>query len=234
MYRTAIQTMIRRNVDQLNRGNTSLSSRRRMLTPSWSFPVTTHGHVSSVRREAPSGARHAPRCRRARGVRPTVRRGRPAHRHLRHPREGAALEDTHLRPSVRGTVDSSGADVYNNRVVFIEACWGKIRRWEDHLDAERVSDWDRAVGADGRPTEAAGRWTVARAREAIRRCRHRSTDISRVGGGLFCAIEGAFLLARTTRDTTPIRIDGGTAEAAEATAVLLAGRRRSATVDQLR
>ena len=55
-----------------------------------------------------------------------------------------------LRVAVRATdraVDDDGNDVYNNRIVaFIETRWGRIQRWEDYLDTERVSAWDRAGG----------------------------------------------------------------------------------------
>ena len=43
---------------------------------------------------------------------------------------------------------ASGDDVYNNRVVaFLELRWGRIVRWEDYEDTERVAGWDRAFAA---------------------------------------------------------------------------------------
>ena len=43
---------------------------------------------------------------------------------------------------------ASGDDVYNNRVVaFLELRWGRIVRWEDYEDTERVAAWDRAFAA---------------------------------------------------------------------------------------
>ena len=42
----------------------------------------------------------------------------------------------------------SGPDVYNNRVVlFLETRWGRLVRWEDYEDTERVADWDRRAAA---------------------------------------------------------------------------------------
>jgi hypothetical protein len=36
-----------------------------------------------------------------------------------------------------------GDDVYNNRAVaFLEIRWGKLVRWEDYEDTQRVADWD--------------------------------------------------------------------------------------------
>jgi ketosteroid isomerase-like protein len=49
------------------------------------------------------------------------------------------------RICVRGTDRLPGNEtLYSNRVVlFIEARWGRIHRWEDYLDTERIADWDR-------------------------------------------------------------------------------------------
>ena len=38
------------------------------------------------------------------------------------------------------------ADEYNNRaVLFMEVQWGRLVRWEDYEDTERVAAWDKAV-----------------------------------------------------------------------------------------
>ncbi len=42
----------------------------------------------------------------------------------------------------------TGTDVYCNRVVaFLEIRWGRLTRWEDYEDTERVAAWDRTVNA---------------------------------------------------------------------------------------
>lgn len=39
-----------------------------------------------------------------------------------------------------------GADVYNNRaVLFLEVRWGRVVRWEDYEDTQRVAAWDTTV-----------------------------------------------------------------------------------------
>ena len=53
-----------------------------------------------------------------------------------------------LRVAVRGrtlAADSAGGDDrYNNRAVaFLELRWGRLIRWEDYEDTERVSAWHR-------------------------------------------------------------------------------------------
>lgn len=36
-----------------------------------------------------------------------------------------------------------GGDVYNNRaILFLELRWGRLVRWEDYEDTERVAAWD--------------------------------------------------------------------------------------------
>jgi len=41
-------------------------------------------------------------------------------------------------------------DIYNNRVVaFIEMRWGRLHRWEDYEDTERIAAWDEASAAAG-------------------------------------------------------------------------------------
>ena len=41
--------------------------------------------------------------------------------------------------------EDGGADVYNNRaVLFLELRWGRLVRWEDYEDTQRVAAWDCA------------------------------------------------------------------------------------------
>jgi len=56
------------------------------------------------------------------------------------------------RVAVRAFVFSEGisvaADRYNNRAVaFIELRWGRLVRWEDYEDTERVAEFDRRFGS---------------------------------------------------------------------------------------
>ncbi|MEM7324920.1 MAG: nuclear transport factor 2 family protein [Actinomycetota bacterium] len=37
------------------------------------------------------------------------------------------------------------ADLYSNRaVLFLEVRWGRLVRWEDYEDTQRIAEWDRA------------------------------------------------------------------------------------------
>jgi ketosteroid isomerase-like protein len=45
---------------------------------------------------------------------------------------------------------ATGGDRYNNRVVaFLEVRWGRLVRWEDYEDTERVADWDSRARLTG-------------------------------------------------------------------------------------
>ena len=48
---------------------------------------------------------------------------------------------------------SDGNDQYNNRAVaFLEVRWGRLIRWEDYEDTERVAEWDsRRLARAGSP-----------------------------------------------------------------------------------
>ena len=44
---------------------------------------------------------------------------------------------------------TNGDDVYNNRaVLFLEVRWGRLVRWEDYEDTQRIAAWDDEHGAD--------------------------------------------------------------------------------------
>ena len=41
-------------------------------------------------------------------------------------------------------VEGADGDEYNNRLVaFLEIRWGRLVRWEDYEDTERVATWDQ-------------------------------------------------------------------------------------------
>ena len=49
------------------------------------------------------------------------------------------------------SADDEGTDVYNNRaVLFLELRWGRLVRWEDYEDTQRVAAWDRAITSSRR------------------------------------------------------------------------------------
>ncbi|MEM9656273.1 MAG: hypothetical protein AAGA65_29580, partial [Actinomycetota bacterium] len=41
-----------------------------------------------------------------------------------------------------------GPDHYSNRaVLFLEVRWGRLVRWEDYEDTQRIAEWDRATAS---------------------------------------------------------------------------------------
>ncbi len=54
--------------------------------------------------------------------------------------------------AIDSAVDEHGQPVYVNRLlIFMEARWGKIHRWEDYLGTERVREWDDRLEAAAAP-----------------------------------------------------------------------------------
>ena len=61
-----------------------------------------------------------------------------------------------FKPGPLAASDGSD-DVYSNRAVaFLELRWGKIVRWEDYEDTERIAAWDAARTATVTASPAAG------------------------------------------------------------------------------
>jgi ketosteroid isomerase-like protein len=150
MYKTAVRAMVRRNIEQLNQGNHEPLRKMAAADAELVFP----GNNSWSRMFRTPHAGRAPYA---------THRG---HAELeafaeRFVAAGLRIEVDDIfvngppwntRVCVRGTdgaTDATGTDVYNNRVaLFIESRWGRIHRWEDYLDTERVRAWDRALGLD--------------------------------------------------------------------------------------
>jgi ketosteroid isomerase-like protein len=146
MYKAGVRALVRHSFDRLNHGDATLLLRLASADAELAFP----GDNSWA-------AMHRP-----------VVKGR--HRHVTHRgveecrdfadrfvSEGIQFEiedilvngpPWHLRVAVRAhdfLVDpTTGDDVYNNRAVaFLELRWGRLVRWEDYEDTERVAAWDR-------------------------------------------------------------------------------------------
>ena len=150
MYKAAIRAMVRRNIAQLNMGNTGPMLKMAAADAELAFPGD-----NSWSRQFRQPQRGRQSFTTHRGTAELEAFGR------RFTATGLRIDIEDIlvngppwntRICVRasdGVAGADGADVYNNRVVlFIEARWGTIQRWEDYLDTERVSAWDRAIGLD--------------------------------------------------------------------------------------
>jgi hypothetical protein len=147
MYKAMIRARFRRNVRQLNQGNYQPLLKMAAPDAELAFP----GENSWAAMFRPVERSRAPH---------TTHRGSPeleafAQRFVEH---GLAIEVDDIlvngppwRTRICARVTDGTPDgVYANRVcLFVEARWGRIHRWEDYLDTERVAAWDRHLGVDG-------------------------------------------------------------------------------------
>jgi ketosteroid isomerase-like protein len=153
LYKAAVRALVRHSVSRLNQGDASLLLRLASADAELAFP----GDNSWA-------AMHRP-----------VEKSRD--RHVSHQgieecrsfaerfvNEGIQfeIEDVlvngppwNLRVAVRAhdfIASPTGDDVYNNRaVLFLELRWGRLIRWEDYEDTERVAAWDRQRETASRP-----------------------------------------------------------------------------------
>ena len=148
MYKASIRALMRHSVARLNDGDYSLMLK--MASPDFelAFPGE-NSWATMFRPQQPGRAPHA------------------THRGIEEARafadrfvdEGIQFEiedilvngppwNTRIALRVRDFVPGSDGqdDVYNNRaVLFLEVRWGRLMRWEDYEDTERVAAWDRTL-----------------------------------------------------------------------------------------
>jgi len=152
MYKAMIRAMFRRNVRLLNEGNYRPLMKMAASDAELAFP----GDNSWARMFRP------------------VERSRDQHTTHRGPAEleafaqrfveqGLSLQVEDIlvngppwRTRICARVTDGSADgTYVNRVcAFIETRWGRIHRWEDYLDTERIAAWDRQRGVASNGSDA--------------------------------------------------------------------------------
>jgi ketosteroid isomerase-like protein len=146
MYKASIRALMRYSINKLNDGDYSLMLK--MVGPD--FELAFPGENSWATMFRPQ------------------RRGREPHATHRGVEEAVAFADrfvgegiqfeiedilvngppwhTRIALRVRDFVPGPDGqpDAYNNRaVLFLEVRWGRVIRWEDYEDTERVAAWDR-------------------------------------------------------------------------------------------
>ena len=149
MYKATIRALLRRSIDQLNRGDYSTM----LKMASGDFELAFPGDNSW-----------------ATMFRPQVK-GRGRHVTHRGVAEASAFADRFVERGVQFEIEdilvngppwntriavrahdylpgADGSDEYSNRaVLFLELSWGRLVRWEDYEDTERVAAWDAALAA---------------------------------------------------------------------------------------
>lgn len=146
MYKAAIRALLRVGVRRLNDGDISLLMR--MAHPDFELAFPGDNSWSTMFRSA--------------------HRGRAAHVTHRGSAEGKAFGERFVQERIRFEIEDilvngppwntrialrvhdyiadpdGGPDEYNNRAVaMLHVRWGRLVRWEDYEDTERVADWDR-------------------------------------------------------------------------------------------
>lgn len=147
MYKSAVRALMRYSVKKLNEGDFSLLLK--MVSPEFELAFPGDNSWSSMFRTPESGRqRHA------------THRGIP---------EATAFAERFVGEGIQFQVEDilvngppwntrvavrahnfapgpdGGADSYNNRaVLFLEVRWGRLIRWEDYEDTQRVAAWDLA------------------------------------------------------------------------------------------
>jgi ketosteroid isomerase-like protein len=163
MYKWTVRALVRHSIDRLNEGDPSFLLRLATPDAELAFPGD-NSWSSMFRPVVKSRERHA------------SHRGKAECRAFanRFAAEGLRLvvEDIlvngppwRMRVAIRALdyqVAADGTDGYNNRAVaFLELRWGRLVRWEDYEDTERISAWDerrklQSVLASG---DAVDRWS---------------------------------------------------------------------------
>ena len=148
MYKASIRAMMRHSINKLNTGDYSLLLK--MADPNFELAFPGENSWASM-------------------FRPQVH-GRERHVTHRGIDEATAFAERFVKEGVQFRIEDilvngppwntrvgvrihsflaspeGGPDIYNNRaVLFLEVKWGRLVRWEDYEDTERVAAWDRAA-----------------------------------------------------------------------------------------
>jgi ketosteroid isomerase-like protein len=144
MYKWTVRTLVRRGIERLNAGDPSFLLR--MTAPNVELCFPGDNSWATMFRPTEAGrARHV------------THRGIDEARAFaqRFVEEGVTFEiedilvnggpwNTRIALRAHNYIATPAGDTYNNRVVAVlELRWGRLHRWEDYEDTQRVAAWDR-------------------------------------------------------------------------------------------
>jgi ketosteroid isomerase-like protein len=146
MYKAAVRALIRYSIKKLNQGDYSLLLR--MASPDLELVFPGENSWASMFRPASPG-RHPYATHR--GIREvTAFADRVVAEGIHFEIEDILVNGGPWRTRIAVRVHhyiadtGGGTDIYANRaVLFLEIRWGRLVRWEDYEDTERVAAWDR-------------------------------------------------------------------------------------------
>ena len=150
MYKAMVRALMRHSVERLNDGDYSLMLK--LASPDFELAFPGDNSWATMFRQAnPGRARHV------------------THRGID---EASAFADRFVDEGIQFVIEDilvngppwntrialrvhdyiadpdGGPDAYSNRaVLFLEVRWGRLVRWEDYEDTERVAAWDAAIEA---------------------------------------------------------------------------------------
>ncbi|MEO1060616.1 MAG: nuclear transport factor 2 family protein [Actinomycetota bacterium] len=145
MYHFAVRRLMRHSIGRLNEGDASLVLR--LAAPDAELVFPGDNSWATMFRPAERG-RHAHATHR--GIDElTAFAERFVGEGLRFEIEDILVAgppwNTRVALRAHDYAEGEAGDRYNNRVVaFLEIRWGRLRRWEDYEDTERIAAWDAA------------------------------------------------------------------------------------------
>jgi len=148
MYKPAVRALLRHSVAKLNDGDYSLLLKMASRDFELAFPGE-NSWATMFRPQEPGRNRHATHC----GI------GEATAFAERFVGEGVQFQiedilvngppwNTRIALRVHSFIPASagGPDLYANRaVLLLEVRWGRLVRWEDYEDTQRVAAWDAAT-----------------------------------------------------------------------------------------
>ena len=150
MYKASIRALLRHSIDKLNRGDYALMLK--MASPDFELAFPGDNSWSTMFRPQQTGrGRHVTH----RGIdEATAFADRFVAEGIQFEIEDILVNgppwNTRIALRVHDFIpgEDQSSDVYNNRaVLFLELRWGRLIRWEDYEDTERVAEWDRTRAA---------------------------------------------------------------------------------------
>ena len=148
MYKASIRAMMRYSINKLNHGDYTLMLK--MADPQFELAFPGENSWASMFRPQVSGRhRHATH----RGIdEATAFAERFVNEGIQFRIEDILVNggpwNTRIALRVHDFVPgpNGGPDIYNNRaMLFLEVRWGRLLRWEDYEDTQRVAAWDESL-----------------------------------------------------------------------------------------
>lgn len=147
MYKASVRAMMRYSIKRLNAGDSSLMLK--LASPDFELAFPGENSWASMFRPQHSGReRHVTHCGIEEGTAFAERFvGEGIQFRIEDILVNGPPWNTRIALRVHSFLPGAGGgpDRYNNRaVLFLEVRWGRLVRWEDYEDTQRVAAWDES------------------------------------------------------------------------------------------